>query len=455
MNEMAVTRPLAPAASGRTRPGRVAGAVLMAVGVVLLGAAAVGRLPASGWTAFALVFGTFGVGAIAHIVATYVGTPPGIQNDGVQFNGAQTRGFAGWLLGLAFTTFYCLLYWKGELLGGMVALVEPLSRMLRGAPADHWFLYGFVYTYAIVFMGVRFAYRYRHVRYQLVRTASVVFFQLGFAFLIPAFLRLMQQPEFYFTYFWPLKYDYLFPGTIADLTKSGASLGVFMVTWGVVAAFVATPILTYYFGKRWYCSWVCGCGGLAETAGDPFRHLSSKKLSAWKFERWSIHLVLVAIVLCTALLWTNSALGGDVLGRFSQGYASVYGFVVGAALSGVVGVGFYPLLGSRVWCRFFCPQAAILGLFQRFFSRFRITTNGGQCISCGNCSTYCEMGIDVRAYAQRGANVVRASCVGCGICAAVCPRGVLKLENGPTHGDRFEHSGKPLKALLESLRARS
>ena len=100
------------------------------------------------------------------------------------------------------------------------------------------------------------------------------------------------------------------------------------------------------------------------------------------------------------------------------------------AFSGVVGVGFYPLMGSRVWCRFGCPQAAILGLFQRKKSKFRITVNGGQCISCGNCSTYCEMGIDVRAYAQRGQDVVRAACVGCGICAAVCPRGVLKLENG-------------------------
>ena len=44
------------------------------------------------------------------------------------------------------------------------------------------------------------------------------------------------------------------------------------------------------------------------------------------------------------------------------------------------------------------------------------------------------MGIDVRAYAQKGANIVRASCVGCGICSAVCPRGVLKLENGPLKG---------------------
>ena len=40
------------------------------------------------------------------------------------------------------------------------------------------------------------------------------------------------------------------------------------------------------------------------------------------------------------------------------------------------------------------------------------------------------MGIDVRSYAQRGQDIVRASCVGCGICAEVCPRGVLRLENG-------------------------
>ena len=104
--------------------------------------------------------------------------------------------------------------------------------------------------------------------------------------------------------------------------------------------------------------------------------------------------------------------------------------LIGAAFSGVVGVGFYPLMGSRVWCRFGCLMAALLGIQQKFFSRFRITTNGSQCISCGNCSTYCEMGIDVRAYAQKGQDIVRASCVGCGVCAAVCPRGVLKLENG-------------------------
>lgn len=71
-------------------------------------------------------------------------------------------------------------------------------------------------------------------------------------------------------------------------------------------------------------------------------------------------------------------------------------------------------------------MAAVLGILQKYASRFRIETNQGQCISCGNCSTYCEMGIDVRSYAQEGKDIKRASCVGCGVCVSVCPRGVLR-----------------------------
>ncbi len=57
----------------------------------------------------------------------------------------------------------------------------------------------------------------------------------------------------------------------------------------------------------------------------------------------------------------------------------------------------------------------------KHFSRFRISTNGAQCISCGNCSNVCEMGIDVKQYAQRGAPIIRASCVGRGMCSTGCP----------------------------------
>ena len=37
----------------------------------------------------------------------------------------------------------------------------------------------------------------------------------------------------------------------------------------------------------------------------------------------------------------------------------------------------------------------------------------------GAAVTYCEMGIDVRAYAMANLDVKRAACVGCGMCAHV------------------------------------
>jgi len=100
------------------------------------------------------------------------------------------------------------------------------------------------------------------------------------------------------------------------------------------------------------------------------------------------------------ITWIDSATKGDVLGSVSTTFKSVYGFAIGATFTGVIGVGFYPIFRSRVWCRFGCPMAAVLGIIQKCFSRFKITVNGNQCISCGKCSTYCEMGIDVKSYAQ-------------------------------------------------------
>jgi ferredoxin-type protein NapH len=289
-------------------------------------------------------------------------------------------------------------------------------------------------------MGVRMIIKYRHNRYQIIRTFSVMFFQTTFAFILPEILVRLNQPYYDFKNIWPLDYDFFFDFELNKLIASG-QIGIFMIVWGIALALVGVPLFTYFFGKRWYCSWVCGCGGLAETLGDPFRQLSDKSLGAWKFEQGSIYTVLAfAIVMTIGVLYTFFTGASTVLGINTYSMREVYGAFIGAGFAGVVGTGFYPFMGNRVWCRFGCPLAAYLGMVQRFKSKFRITTNGGQCISCGNCSTYCEMGIDVRSYAQKGENIVRASCVGCGVCAAVCPRGVLKLENSSAD-NRFTPNG--------------
>ena len=382
-------------------------------------------------------------GTIIYARSTYLKHPAGIKNNHVWFNTLSNRGLLGWLSAIILTLFYVLLYWFPAYLGlgqdgasntGLIALFDPLSRWFKNQPASQWFVYGTLYTLLIVALGIKFIYKYRNNRYQKIRTLVVIGAQLFLAFLIPEILEGLNSDKAYFAKdiknMWPLNY-YFFESWHLNNMLDGGTLGMFYLVSGIALFAIITPIVTYFVGKRWYCSWVCGCGGLAETAGDPFRQLSSKKLSAWKLERWMIHGVLVLIFIVTAAVlygyFTNS---GTVFGLSIYNYFSKpYGFFIGAMFSGVIGVGFYPVLGSRVWCRFGCPLAAYMGLIQRFKSRFRITTNGGQCISCGNCSTYCEMGIDVRSYAQKGQNIVRASCVGCGICSAVCPRGVLKLEN--------------------------
>lgn len=416
---------------------------------------------------------------------------PGIKNNGIYFNSLYSRGIPGIAIGILMIAFYLFIYFAEPYIAEWGMTFDPMSQALNGGKASHWFMYGLLYTVAVLVMGMRMVAKYRHNGYQLVRTASVMFFQLAFAFLIPQFLAAMNLPGDDLKNAWPLNYSLFFDYNIQSHIDAG-TIGIVMLFWGILFSLIGVPILTYFYGKRWYCSWVCGCGGLAETLGDPFRQQSDKSLAAWKVERWLIHGVLVFAILMTIAVLYGYAYQDNtpltplsmlvivsivialivagttifkkqfedsdkkvrniiliILGiiavmmliAFFTGNDKVfvvdnyqvrkyYGLLISSIFAGVVGTGFYPILGNRVWCRFGCPLAAWMGIVQRFQSRFRITTNGGQCISCGNCSTYCEQGIDVRAYAQKGQDIVRSSCVGCGVCSAVCPRGVLRLENG-------------------------
>lgn len=490
--------------------------------ILVLAACNVNLPNKSFWLATSLISIFTGIIFFAH--ASYGNKKQGINNDGIWFKAISSRGVIAWMAGIAITGFYIVLYFFAELLGlgqginntntGLIGLFDPLSRLLSGNAASQWFVYGTLYTVAIVSFGVRFLLKYKKNKYQQLRTASVMFFQTAFAYVIPELMARLNSESFSLPYndlknMWPLNY-YAFEQWRVDQFINAQHIGLFFLLLGIFMIFVVSPWLTYKYGKRWYCSWVCGCGALAETVGDSFRHLSDKGIKAWRLERWMINTVLVfSVVTTTATISTylgydaskywftknvfllsvgslltlvftsvlyykrnelkqdavKGAIGffaltlgfllligfvdlnglqinaryfsfglNENLYSFDGALRSSYGFFIGSIFSGVIGTGFYPIFGARVWCRMGCPMAAIMGIQQRLFSKFRITTNGGQCISCGNCSTYCEQGIDVRAYAQKGENIVRSSCVGCGVCSAVCPRGVLKLENDSLNG---------------------
>ena len=142
------------------------------------------------------------VGVILYAYRAYQTKMAGIKNDGVWFSSMASRGALGWIAGIFITGFYIILYWFPEYMGlraegpneGLVQVFDPLSRMLSGNPASQWFVYGTLYTVAIIIFGVKFIWKYRHNRYQIIRTLSVMFFQLAFAFLIPEFLQRLSLP---------------------------------------------------------------------------------------------------------------------------------------------------------------------------------------------------------------------------------------------------------------------
>lgn len=363
------------------------------------------------------------------------------------------RGPTAWLLFALLLGFYFLLYFPDKFgegaqvfggspetiesmksLGSSLNIFEHFMRWLGGELGyevkqwwdpvfNKWTLYGTLYTTAIVTGGAFVIARYRHNKYQIVRTSVIMLTQIIFGYSLPILLGANGYKDYYFSYFWPLKIEYLYPENLANMP-------LYLVLYGILGSILFVPIMGAFFGKRWYCSWICGCGGLANTFGEPWRQLSNKSEASWRMEKFTIHTMIIMAFLTTGIAMSSYVLGdaSPTLNKTAAIIKFMYGVFGVALLSGAVGVAFYPLKGTRVWCRYFCPMAGILGLVQKF-GRYRITVKKDMCISCGMCSTYCEMGIDVRAYAQNNQSFTRASCVGCGLCAEVCPRGVLRLEN--------------------------
>merc|ERR1712065_82192 len=98
-------------------------------------------------------------------------------------------------------------------------------------------------------------YKYRHNRYQLIRTVVVILSQLFLAYFIPEILEGLNTERTYFAKdiknMWPLNY-YFFEPWHLDNMRNGGSLGMFYLVAGIFMFLVFTPIITYFAGKRWY-----------------------------------------------------------------------------------------------------------------------------------------------------------------------------------------------------------
>ena len=222
--------------------------------------------------------------------------------------------------------------------------------------------------------------------------------------------------------YWPLSLRSVF--TAAD---HGWERTAFVYTvWAILGSLVLLPAITYFRGRRFYCTMLCRWALISETLGEPFRSRAPKAAWARRLEGTSTVLFWMVVVLTLLMaVGLNLRVGARTLSQW-------YHLIFINYLTFIAGVGIIPLLGARAKCRYNCPMGSYLGFFQTR-GRFRLCADATACVRCAKCDDACDMGIQVMQFAETGGLLNSAQCTGCGVCVAICPTDVLSFSY---RGDR-------------------
>jgi ferredoxin-type protein NapH len=300
------------------------------------------------------------------------------------------------------------------------------------------FLYATVYTALVcgICLWVLVANRNRYQRskkkgplstYQRSKFISILLAQAIAFYLVPYVLPGLWQEGGFFA-------------DPARLSTKAAHIYVYPAFQSVglaVYMFAVIPVAVWFFGKR-YCSWFCSCGNLSETIGVlPWgakwvRLHTPRGPAAKRLEVVQIYVLAFALLFGLMLLLDGLKLATSP--TWIAGMQSVQDLVIDFAFGSIIGVGAYPILGTRVWCRYGCPMAQGMKLFGRFTrSRFAVVPSD-KCRGLNLCSQACPMGIDVASYAHRDKKPIEVSfglgstpCIGCGGCIEICPVDALSF----------------------------
>src|SRR6478609_1212256 len=129
------------------------GAIFAGLLLVLLGIA--GIFPAFPFSVFAAGFSLFLAGAGWFIFRRFYKNGGHGTHHFTWFQDLTSRGIFAWLLAIALTGFYAIIYWFPDWLNPLIRFADPLSLRLRGEPANQWFLYSAFYSMAVLIMGFR------------------------------------------------------------------------------------------------------------------------------------------------------------------------------------------------------------------------------------------------------------------------------------------------------------
>lgn len=197
-------------------------------------------------------------------------------------------------------------------------------------------------------------------------------------------------------------------------------LGNNLLALAIIVGF-AILIYTMFFGRR-FCAWVCPLGTIQEAIYS----LREKKYrinhrTPYYVERklaWVKYFVLTAtatlVVLGLRYLYFRLCplYALSQLPRLAWPGLVLFGLIV-----------FKAFFDDRQWCRYLCPYAALMNIFQRLgdligIRRRKVKRNLERCTDCGVCNLYCPMDINI----AESEYVNNPNCIHCGLCAQACPK---------------------------------
>lgn len=194
--------------------------------------------------------------------------------------------------------------------------------------------------------------------------------------------------------------------------------------WSSLILLGITIVVTLVFG-RIFCSHICPLGTLQEWLRNIARKLGFKKelempVTMDKYARYFKYIVLLIIIYFSYQL-------GDLVFRNYDPYVALMHFgeefdekIVGYSILGIVLL--MALFTKNIWCRYFCPLGAFLGIIKKI-SPFKIHREASSCTNCGLCRKTCPANLPV------GQQDVTsdADCTSCLNCVADCPTASLSI----------------------------
>ena len=134
-----------------------------------------------------------------------------------------------------------------------------------------------------------------------------------------------------------------------------------LVLWYYIISFVFLPVVVFLFGRRAWCSFICGTGVMAETLGDKYRVNGSKGSGISPFFTWLKWFILVGTIVFTVLMLT----GDPQNALMNMIFLVVFILLLRTALLMAGNIILMPKLGTRIWCKYFCPQGLLISLISQ------------------------------------------------------------------------------------------